>query len=360
MRCAAPAFTALPCKGRLRAVRVPILEEMLMKSLRITTLGAFGALLMLTGTASVGAVELRYAHVGAEGDIQTRYAEEAATEIEEATEGRVTVQVYPASQLGGVGEMVDGVRSSSISMGHHDFASLARVVPEVAVFNAPYVFRDGEHAVKATNPETSEALQRINDELIEEGNMRIVGRIYRGARHISSNFPVRSPDDLDGEPFRAVPLDLWVSMVEGFGADPTPVAVSELPTALMTGTVVGQENPLTMIAANQLHEVQSHVSLTGHMQSVLAVFVNEGIWQEIDAEDREAITEVLDRKAEESLQWAISSEEDLIASLKEKGMTFITEDDELDQAAFQESVRAQIDEDFPEFASYIEQLEEVR
>ena len=80
---------------------------------------AFGVL-----SAPAFAGELRYAHVGSEGDIQTRYATEAAAGIEEATGGDIKVQVFPASQLGGVAEMVDGVRLGSISMGHHDFASL--------------------------------------------------------------------------------------------------------------------------------------------------------------------------------------------------------------------------------------------
>lgn len=305
---------------------------------------------------SAHAAELRYAHVGAEGDIQTRYAEEAAREIGQATNGEVTIQVFPASQLGGVAELVDGVRLGSISMGHHDFASLARIVPEVAVFNAPFIYRDGAHAVAATNPATSPAVQDINEKLVAEGGVRIIGRIYRGARHITSNFPVQSPADLAGKPFRAVPLDLWVSMVKGFGATPTPVEVSELPTALMTGLVVGQENPVTMIAANKLYEVQSHLAMTGHMQSILAVFVNEEAWQGLTDEQRATITEILDKKAEESLQWAEESEAELVEQLKGHGMTVITEADGLDIAAFRDGVLKQIRADFPSYEPYIEQI----
>ncbi|WP_277024595.1 TRAP transporter substrate-binding protein [Paracoccus hibiscisoli] len=302
------------------------------------------------------AQDLRYAHVGAEGDIQTRYAAEAAEEIAAATDGAVTVQVFPASQLGGVSEMVGGVQMGSIQMGHHDFASLAQMVPDVSVFNAPFIYRDGAHALAATNPATSPALQEINAQLVEQGGVRIIGRIYRGARHISSNFEVKSPDDLAGKPFRAVPLDLWVSMVTGFGATPTPVEVAELPTALMTGLVVGQENPLTMITSNSLHEVQSHVAMTGHMQSVLAVFINEGVWQGLSEESRTQITDVLDAKAEESLVWAQESEAELVAELTEKGMTVVTEDDGLDIDAFRERVLAQINGDFPSYQPYIEQI----
>lgn len=319
---------------------------------------------LLTGTVlaisagAVSAAELRYAHVGAEGDIQTIYAAQAAEGIAAATNGETTVTVYPASQLGGVAEMVDGVRMGSISMGHHDFASLARLVPEVAVFNAPFIYRDGAHALAATDPESSPALQAINEKLVEQG-VRIIGRIYRGDRHISSNFEVKTPADLAGKPFRAVPLELWVSMVKGFGAIPTPVEVAELPTALMTGVVVGQENPLTMIAANNLNEVQSHVAMTGHMRAVLAVFVNEDVWQGLSEEERTAITTVLDDEAEKSLQMASEGEAKLVEELEGRGMTFVTEADGLDLAAFRDGVSAQIAQDFPNFTTLIEQIQAV-
>lgn len=317
--------------------------------------GAALALGLLAATGA-NAQQLRYAHVGAEGDIQTRYAAEAAQGIAEATGGAVTVQVYPASQLGGVAEMVDGVRMGSIAMGHHDFASLARIVPDVAVFNAPFIYRDGAHSLAATDPASSPALQAINEKLVAEGGVRIIGRIYRGARQISSNFEVKSPADLAGKPFRAVPLDLWVSMVKGFGATPTPVEVSELPTALMTGLVVGQENPLTMISANKLYEVQSHIAMTGHMQSVLAVFVNEEVWQGLSEEHRSQIVEVLDAKAAESLRWATESETVLVEELKGHGMTVITEAEGLDIAAFRDAVLKQIRADFPGYQAYIDQI----
>lgn len=320
---------------------------------------------LLTATAiAVGvaagahAAELRYAHVGAEGDIQTVYAAQAAEGIAAATNDEVTVTVYPASQLGGVAEMVDGVRMGSIQMGHHDFASLARLVPEVAVFNAPFIYRDGAHALAATDPETSPALQAINEKLVEQG-VRIIGRIYRGDRHISSNFEVKTPEDLAGKPFRAVPLELWVSMVKGFGAIPTPVEVAELPTALMTGVVVGQENPLTMIASNNLNEVQSHLAMTGHMRAVLAVFVNEEIWQGLTEEQRAAITKVLDDEAEKSLQMATDSEAELVEELKGRGMTVVTEAEGLDIEAFRTKVSAQVAQDFPNFAELIDQIEAV-
>ena len=319
-----------------------------------------GLLVFLAAAVPARAVEWRYAHVGNEGDIQTIYVEEAARRIDEASKGKIKFRIFPASQLGGVQEMVDGVRMGSIHLGHHDFASLAAVTPEISVFNAPFIYRDGEHALKATDPKTSKVVRELNEKLARDGGVRIIGRVYRGARHISCKFAVKSPADLAGKPFRAVPLPLWVSMVKGFTAIPTPVEVSELPTALMTGLVVGQENPLTMINANKIYEVQSHISMTGHMHSVLAVFANDGHWLSLSAADRAVIEKALDDTAWLSLKWAVDTDADLIGQLKSRGITFVLPENGLDVAAFEKSVLARIDEDFPSFKPLIDEIKSVR
>jgi tripartite ATP-independent transporter DctP family solute receptor len=325
----------------------------------------FAALCLLGGlvfdpSSASAQVRLRYAHVGSEGDIQYWFAEEAAKKIPQATEGRVTVQVFPNSQLGGVQEMIDGVKSGAISIGHHEFASLDRLAKDIAVFNAPFVYRDGAHALAATDPRASEVLQEFNKKLVEAGNMRIVGRLFRGARQMTAKQAVYSPADLQGKRFRGVPIQLWTTMIRGFGGIPTPVEVAELPTALMTGMVIGQENPLTMINANKLYEVQTHVMLTGHMQNVLPVFVNERVWQSVSAKDRDAILEALEGIAQDTLKQAQKAELELIDELKKKGMTFVTEKDGLKVAEFREKVAAEIAKDFPTWKAYMDRIVAVK
>jgi TRAP-type C4-dicarboxylate transport system substrate-binding protein len=252
--------------------------------------------------------------------------------------------------------MIDGVKSGAISIGHHEFASLARLVKDIAVFNAPFVYRDGAHALAATDPRKSEVLQEFNHKLVAEGGMRIVGRLFRGARQMTAKQAVYSPADLQGKRFRGVPIQLWTTMIRGFGAIPTPVEVAELPTALMTGMVVGQENPLTMINANKLYEVQTHVMLTGHMQNVLPVFVNERAWQAISEKDRTAILDALDGIAQDTLRQADKAEQDLVEELKKKGMTFVTEKDGLKVGEFREKVSAEIAKDFPTWKPYMDRI----
>ncbi|MFM1988577.1 MAG: hypothetical protein RJA99_1534 [Pseudomonadota bacterium] len=325
-----------------------------------TAAAAVAAALAFAAPAAYAQIKLRYAHVGVANAPQTLYADEVAKLVKERTQGRVEIQVFANSQLGGVSEMVDGVRSGAIAMGHHDFASLGRIVPTTAVFNTPFVYRDAEHSMRATDPRTSVALQLINADLVSKGNMRIVGTAFQGARQLTSKEKVLSPRDMQGKKYRGVPVKLWSSMITGMGATATPVEVSELATALATGLVVGQENPLPNIFNLKLYEVQKFVMMTNHMQSVLAVFVNERIWQGIPAGDRKIMEDVMREVGQKTLQWDRDSSAQYRKDLEAKGMTFIEPKDGLDVEAFRRAVLAQIQKDFPDWTSYIEQIRAVK
>ena len=326
----------------------------------LSTTAALVVASLLASPLAHAQIKLRYAHVGVANAPQTLYADEVAKLIKERINGRVEVIVFPNSQLGGVGELVDGVKSGAISMGHHDFASLGKIVPTTAVFNTPFVYRDAAHSMRATDARTSPALKEINQQLIDKGNMRIIGSLFQGTRELTSKEKVLSPKDMAGKKYRGVPIKLWSSMLTGMGAVATPVEVSELATALATGLVVGQENPLPNIYNLKLYEVQKYVMMTNHMQSVLSVFINEKVWQSIPAADRKIIEDTLAEVGAKTLDWDKQTAAKYRADLEAKGMVFIEEKDGLDNAAFQKAVLAQVNKDFPEWTSYIEQIRAVK
>jgi tripartite ATP-independent transporter DctP family solute receptor len=315
---------------------------------------------LLSSPAADAQVKLRWAHVGTAGAPQTLYADEVAKLVKERTNGRILIQVFPNSQLGGAGELVDGVKSGAISMGHHEFASLAKLVPVVAVFNTPFVYRDPEHSLRATNEKTSPALRDINRQLVEKGNIRIVGSFFAGTRQLTSNEKVLSSKDMQGKKYRGVPIKLWSSMLTGMGAVATPVEVSELATALATGLVVGQENPLCNLYSLKLYEVQKFVMMTGHMQSTLAVFANEKVWQGIPAADRKILEDTMAEVGKATLDWDRATTGKCRIDLEAKGMTFIEAKDGLDIEGFRKSVLAQVGKDFPDWPPYIEQIRAVK
>src|SRR5687768_18318048 len=161
-----------------------------MRTARLPFIAA--ATLLLALSAAQAQVKLRYAHVGVANAPQTLYADEVAKLVKERTSGRVEIQVFANSQLGGVNEMVDGVRSGAIALAHHDFGSLGRIVANTAVFNTPFMYRDPEHAMRATDPALSPALREINQELVQKGNMCIVAALFQGTRHLTSKEKVLS------------------------------------------------------------------------------------------------------------------------------------------------------------------------
>ena len=315
---------------------------------------------LLSAPAVQAQVKLRYAHVGVANAPQTLYADEVAKLVKERTNGRVEITVFANSQLGGVGEMVDGVKSGAISMGHHDFASLGKILSTTAVFNTPFAYRDPEHAMRATDPRSSAALQEINKQLVQAGGMRIVGNLFQGTRQLTSKEKVLSVKDMQGKKYRGVPVKLWSSMLTGMGAVATPVEVSELATALATGLVVGQENPLPNIFNLKLYEVQKYVMLTSHMQSVLAVFVNDKAWQAIPAADRKILEDTMAEVGKKTLDWDRDTVAKYRKDLEAKGMVFVEEKDGLDIEGFRKAVLTQVGKDFPEWTSYIEQIRAVK
>ena len=318
------------------------------------------AALLLSSSVALAQTKLRYAHVGVANAPQTLYADEVAKLVKERTNGRVDIQVFANSQLGGVNEMVDGVRSGAISMAHHDFGSLGRIVANTAVFNTPFMYRDADHAMRATDPALSPALREINQELVQKGNMRIVASLFQGTRHLTSKEKVLSVKDMQGKKYRGVPIKLWSSMLTGMGATATPVEVSELATALATGLVVGQENPLPNIYNLKLYEVQKYVMLTGHMQSILSVFVNEGVWQRIPAGDRKILESTMIEVGKKTVDWDRETFAKYRKDLEAKGMIFVEAKDGLDVEGFRKAVLAQVTKDFPEWGKYIEQIRAVK
>jgi TRAP-type C4-dicarboxylate transport system substrate-binding protein len=214
--------------------------------------------------------------------------------------------------------------------------------------------------LRATDPRTSAALQEVNKQLVEKGGMRIVGSFFQGTRHLTSKEKVLSPKDMAGKKYRGVPVKLWSSMLTGMGAVATPVEVSELATALATGLVVGQENPLPNIFNLKLYEVQKYVMMTGHMQSVLSVFINEKIWAGIPAADRKILEDTMAEVGKKTLDWDRETSDKYRKDLEAKGMVFVEAKDGLDLEAFRKAVLAQVGKDFPEWSRLIEDIRAVK
>jgi TRAP-type C4-dicarboxylate transport system substrate-binding protein len=144
------------------------------------------------------------------------------------------------------------------------------------------------------------------------------------------------------------------------GAIPTPVEFSELTTALLTGMVVGQENPLSNIYTSRIYEVQSHIAMTNHMHSCLAVFIHEGLWQKIQAPDRETIRKAIAEASIMTARHIVKTDEQIVAELLKYGIVFTDEQNGLQIETIKHSVLDRIRKDFPEWVEYIEEIQKIQ
>ena len=186
--------------------------------------------------------------------------------------------------------------------------------------------------------------------------MRIVAALFQGTRQLTSKEKVLSVKDMEGKKYRGVPIKLWSSMLTGMGAVATPVEVSELATALATGLVVGQENPLPNIYNLKLYEVQKYVMLDQpHAVDPVGLRQRERR-QKIPAADRKIVEAVLIEVGNKTVHWDHETAAKYRKDLEAKGMIFVEQKDGLDVKAFRTSVLAQVNKDFPEWGKYIEQI----
>lgn len=307
------------------------------------------------------ALSLTFAHVNAPSDIGTLQADRFIESVSERTDGRINIEHFPNAQLGNVDENAEQVQQGSIDLTFQLMGGLgSNYLEDFSTLDLPYIYRDTDHLMEVVSPE-SPVMNELNQRLVDEHGVRVLYSYYFGTRHLSANVPIYTPDDMSGLSIRAIPLPVYIAAVEGMGASATPVEFSELPVALATGLVDGQENPLQTFNAASLYESQDYLMLTGHIISAMAVVINEDVWQGLSADDQATILEA----AEEAAEWALaentSAEEDLLTEFEEEhGIEIIGPEDGLDVAAFRERVSARVQQDFgDEYGELISLIESV-
>ena len=231
--------------------------------------------------------ELSFGHVGAPESLFALTAEEFARRVNERLKGEAEVVIYGSSQLGG-----DDVLLQKLKLGTVDLALPSSImssrIAEFGLFEMPYLVRNRDH------------MARIEEEIVwprlaplaEEQGYRILAVWENGYRHVTNNVrPVRVPEDLDGIKLRT-PRGTWrVKLFQQFGANPVPMAFSDVLLALRTGVVDGQENPLAQISAANLDEVQTYLSLTRHVYTPAYVTVSAEHWNELPENVRAVVEE---------------------------------------------------------------------
>ncbi|WP_412776871.1 TRAP transporter substrate-binding protein [Thalassospira lucentensis] len=223
-------------------------------------------------------IELNYGHMNSPTSIVGLQADWLAEEVAKNTDGKVKIDVYPSSQLGKIQELAEGVSMGSIALSHNTAGAISSLYEDFGVLDIPYLYRDYDHLMNVVDIH-SPVMEKLNQGLIDNTGMRVLYAFYFGTRQLTADRAIKTPADLAGVKIRAIPSPVYLTAVEGLGAAPVPVDWSEVPTALATGIVQGQENPVNVALVHKLYDVQSHMMLTGHISAAEIVVINEEIWQ---------------------------------------------------------------------------------
>ncbi|WP_085918872.1 TRAP transporter substrate-binding protein [Halomonas sp. CSM-2] len=260
--------------------------------------------------------------------------------LEKRTDGRITVNVFPNSQLGDDVQMLEMLQTGTLDMTYPSSSAATGYVEELAVFDLPFLLPSREAAVEVLQSDV--ALELL--EGFEGSGLKPLAFSENGYRQLSNSArPVETPEDVAGLDVRGlsvrtmenpVHLDIW----ETLGANPTPMAFGELFSAMEQGVVDGQENPWSTILTSNFHEVQDYGTETRHVYTPFIMMLSERTWDSMAPEYQELVMEAARQSAEYEIQ--LSAEYDTWSreQLEERGMQITRLNDE-QLAAFQEAVQ---------------------
>lgn len=247
-----------------------------------------------------------------------------ANRVKDATQGRIEIQVYPASQLGSSKDQIESVALGTQQMVTEGAANFGQWVPSISIIEAPYVWRDAAHLTKVMAGAVG---QDLNRQLVEKRGMRILGTTYYGVRQLTTtNKAVRTAADMKEFKLRVPENEVFLAMARAWGAKPTPMTFSELYLALRQNVVDGQENPLPTIDSGKFFEVQKYLVLTGHILTPRLVVINDKFWQGLPAADQKVISDAVAEGIAWNNQEILGREQTLVDKFKKAGMEVIQPD----------------------------------
>ncbi len=298
--------------------------------------------------------ELTLAHSYQEGQPQVNCGAYVIRDEVEAADVGISIEVFGGSQLGPDADRIQSVIAGDIDMDIQGASALSAVYAPMATVDGAFVFDDSEHMYQYFSGEASDPLKQGFE---EETGVHILGGWNTGARQFTANVPIRTPSDLEGLRMRFPPSPQFLMNAAAMGAEPVEVAFEELYLALEQGTVDGQENPLTNIDTANLIEVQDVISLSAHQLSSNLVIIGE-VWNEMSAEQQEALAAAVEEAMVEEPVCAATAEEEILAGWEESGAIEIVDD--VDREAFREMVEPYLRDNFtPEQVEVLDAIRSV-
>lgn len=299
------------------------------------------------------AVHLTFGHGQAEGHPYHKAALYFKEMVEEQTGGHVIVDVQPNGALGDEREMTEGLQLGTIDITVAVAAALSGFDPDMDVFNFPYLFDSREEAFSVLDSETGKEIFSG----MEKQGIEIYGTFDLGFRSMTnSKLPIEAPEDCRGIRMRTLESSVCVDSLGELGIDAVSMSFGELFTALQTGAVDGQENPLFTIYNSRFYEVQDYLSLTEHFYPVCPVMVSDLVWDKLTPEEEAVVKAALEKTVDYERELAGQDLDTMLEEIKATGMKV----NEVDKEPFKEAVQPVYEKYGSQYGELLEKIENAK
>lgn len=286
---------------------------------------ALAAVVVLAAEAQT---TLRFAHTQPTSDTHHLAAVRMAEQVARATNGQLRISIHPAGELGNDPAILEGVRLGTIDIGQTGNPFYTRFEPKLNALDIPFLFTSHEHVYRVVDGEVGSGLLAE----LEKHRMKGLAFWEIGFRKITnSRRPIVTPADLQGLKIRTTPNPAHVEAFRLWGANPTPMAFTEVYLALETRAVDGQENPLNIIRSNRFQEVQRHLSFTDHAYTVSIVSMNLAKFRALPEAQQKALLEAAREAAAYQRRLNREQEGQDLATIKAAGVEVV---EQVDTEAF--------------------------
>lgn len=309
---------------------------------KLFTGALLGVGMLLLGTAAQAQTEIKLGHVGGPGSLFERSAMEFARLANERLGDKAKVVVFGSSQLGSDAEMMQKLRLGTLELALPSTV-MSSSVPAFGMFEMPYLVKNRDHMKRIE----AEVVRPTLFPMAEDKGYKILGVWENGFRHITNNVrPIVKPEDLKGMKLR-VPQGTWrVKMFQAYGANPSPMAFSEVFVALQTGVMDGQENPLTQIYSSKFQEVQKYLSMTGHVYTPAYLTAGARKFASLPADVRQILEQTARDVQPFIYQAAATLDDELLGKIKSAGVQ-VNEADKNAFIAASDAVYAEFGKEVP-------------
>lgn len=272
-----------------------------------------------SGSGSDETYELKFGMVAGNQQVEYKAAEKLKEYVEEESDGQMKIKIYPSSQLGDDRAMLEQAKEGSLDITLAEAGRFGIWVPRASLLGLPYVVDNFEQLTAAIH--NTEYGKNLLSELEEDYNWKVVATAYNGTRQTTSNRAIESIDDMEGLKLRVPEADTLLDYADFTGASPTPMAFTEVYTALQTNAVDGQENPLTTIDAQKFYEVQDYLAMTNHVINDNNYVVSTHTLEKLPEDLQQILLDGVNMAAEEHTKMVKTQEEELISKFEEEGVT---------------------------------------